>query len=113
MKKGRPGERYLLTGENASFMHVFDMAAVITGTSKPTFRIPLGVIEVYGWLSVLISRITGKLPLISPPAVHVFRHQWAYSCEKAKLELGYKPRSLREGLEEVLPWLKSLGLINY
>ncbi|GLT57880.1 hypothetical protein SLA2020_308180 [Shorea laevis] len=113
MKKGRPGERYLLTGENASFMHVFDMAAVITGTSKPRFCIPLGVIEVYGWLSVLISRITGKLPLISPPAVHVFRHQWAYSCEKARLELGYKPRSLRERLEEVLPWLKSLGLVNY
>ncbi|GLT92251.1 hypothetical protein SLE2022_100980 [Rubroshorea leprosula] len=112
MKKGRPGERYLLTGENASFMHVFDMAAVITRTSKPRFCIPLGVIELYGWLSVLISRITGKLPLISPPTVNVLRHQWAYSCDKAKLELDYRPRSLREGLEEVLPWLKSLGLIK-
>ncbi|GLT57878.1 hypothetical protein SLA2020_308170 [Shorea laevis] len=113
MKKGQPGERYLLTGENASFMHVFDMAAVITGTSKPRFCIPLGLIELYGWLSVLISRITGKLPLISPPTVNVLRHQWAYSCDKAKLELDYRPRSLREGLEEVLPWLKSLGLIKY
>ncbi|GKV30425.1 hypothetical protein SLEP1_g39234 [Rubroshorea leprosula] len=113
MKKGRAGERYLLTGENASFMHVFDMAAVITSTSKPRFCIPLGVIELYGWLSVLISRITGKLPLISPPTVNVLRHQWAYSCDKAKLELDYRPRSLREGLEEVLPWLKSLGLIKY
>ncbi|KAM7514207.1 hypothetical protein LguiA_003790 [Lonicera macranthoides] len=113
MNKGRPGERYLLTGENASFKQVFDIAAAITETKKPWFGIPLMVIEVYGWASVLWSRITGKLPLISPPTVYVLRHQWAYSCEKAKLELGYNPRSLREGLGEVLPWLKSLGLIKY
>ncbi|CAK9176994.1 unnamed protein product [Ilex paraguariensis] len=113
MNKGRLGERYLLTGENASFMHVFDIAAIITETKKPSFGIPLLVIEAYGWLSVLFSRITGKLPLISPPTVYVLGHQWAYSCEKAKVELDYNPRSLKEGLAEVLPWLKSLGLIKY
>ncbi|KAL1215875.1 Cinnamoyl-CoA reductase 1 [Cardamine amara subsp. amara] len=113
MEKGRLGERYLLAGENASFKLVFDMAALITGTKRPKFSLPLWAIEAYGWLSVLISRITGKLPLISPPTVKVLRHQWAYSCDKAKLELGYSPRSLKEGLEEMLPWLKSLGVIQY
>jgi len=67
MEKGRPGERYLLTGENASFKDVFDLAAIITKTSKPRFSIPMWVIEAYGWMSVLFSRITGKLPLLSPP----------------------------------------------
>ncbi|KAL6995522.1 farnesol dehydrogenase (NAD(+)) [Sarracenia purpurea var. burkii] len=113
LKKGQPGERYLLTGENASFMDVFDIAAAFTGTEKPRFKIPLLIIEVYGWISVLVSRITGKLPMISPPVVCVLRHQWAYSCEKAKTELEYNPRSLKEGLAEVLTWLKSLGLIKY
>lgn len=113
MQKGRVGERYLLTGENASFVDVFDTAAGITGTRRPMFNIPLWLIEAYGWVSVFISRITGKLPLISPPVVSVLRHQWAYSCEKAKEELDYKPRSLKEGLEEMVPWLKSLGLIKY
>ncbi|KAL0739366.1 hypothetical protein Bca4012_015576 [Brassica carinata] len=113
MEKGRLGERYLLTGENASFKLVFDMAALISGTKKPSFSIPLWAIDAYGWLSVLVSRITGKLPVISPPSVNVLRHQWAYSCDKAKLELGYNPRSLREGLEEILTWLKDLGLIQY
>lgn len=75
MKKGQVGSRYLLTGENASFNHVFDMAAAITDTKKPVFSIPLWVIEVYGWLSVLFSRITGKLPLISPPVSSLFSFQ--------------------------------------
>lgn len=67
LNKGRLGERYLLTGENASFMQVFDISATITGTRKPWFNIPLLLIEAYGWISVFVSRITGRLPLISPP----------------------------------------------
>ncbi|PRQ29365.1 putative farnesol dehydrogenase (NAD(+)) [Rosa chinensis] len=46
------------------------------------------------WMLILISRITGKLSLISPPTVYVLRHQWAYLCEKAKQKLDYSPRSL-------------------
>ncbi|KMT19271.1 hypothetical protein BVRB_1g012790 [Beta vulgaris subsp. vulgaris] len=113
MEKGRLGERYLLTGDNASFKYVFDAAAVLTNTSKPHWSIPMWVIEAYGWISVLFARITGKLPLLSPPTVAVLRHQWAYSCGKAKNELGYNPRSLKDGLEEVLPWLKNSGYIKY
>ncbi|XP_054790106.1 uncharacterized protein LOC129299085 isoform X2 [Prosopis cineraria] len=113
MEKGQLGNRYLLTGENASFRHVFDIAAVVTNTRRPLFNIPLWVIEAYGWLSVLFSRITGKLPLISPPTVYVLRHRWEYSCNKAKLELDYRPRNLKDGLAEVLLWLKNSGFISY
>ncbi|XP_020218467.1 uncharacterized protein LOC109801757 isoform X2 [Cajanus cajan] len=69
IEKGEGGNRYLLTGENASFNHVFDMAAVITNTKRPVLNIPLWLIEAYGWLLVFFARITGKLPLISPPII--------------------------------------------
>ncbi|VAH86881.1 unnamed protein product [Triticum turgidum subsp. durum] len=113
MEKGRVGERYLLTGENLSFMHIFNMAANITNTKAPYFHVPLWLIEIYGWISVFIARITGKLPLISYPTVRVIRHQWAYSCDKAKRELGYNPRNLTEGLAEMLLWLKNEKLIKF
>jgi NAD+-dependent farnesol dehydrogenase len=45
--------------------------------------------------------------------VRVLRCQWAYSCEKAKRDLGYNPRSLEEGLTEMLSWLKALKKIKY
>ncbi|KAL8141137.1 hypothetical protein V2J09_007158 [Rumex salicifolius] len=113
MEKGRVGERYLLTGENASFNHVFDVVAILTNTSRPRINIPIFAVEIYGWASVFISKITGKLPLISPPTAAVLRHQWAYSCEKAKKELDYNPRSLKDGLEDVLSWMKSARFIKY
>jgi NAD+-dependent farnesol dehydrogenase len=45
--------------------------------------------------------------------VHVLRHQWSYSCDKAKTELGYSPRNLTEGLSEVLLWLKDEKQIKF
>ncbi|KAF3636462.1 putative DPH4 -like protein isoform 1 [Capsicum annuum] len=96
MDKGKPGERYLLTGQNASWKEVFDIAAMITQTKKPSFGIPIFILVFYGWMSVLLAKITGKIPLVSPPMVRMIKHQWAYSCDKAKAELGYHPRSLEE-----------------
>ncbi|ONL94346.1 NAD(P)-binding Rossmann-fold superfamily protein [Zea mays] len=113
MEKGRVGQRYLLTGENMSFVLIFNMVANITNTRAPMFHVPLWLIEAYGWISVFVSRITGKLPLISYPTVRVLRHQWAYSCDKAKMELGYTPRNLTEGLSEMLLWLKEEKLIKF
>ena len=45
--------------------------------------------------------------------VECLRHQWAYSCDKAKRELGYSPRSLTEGLAETLLYLKNENLIKF
>lgn len=72
MEKGRVGERYLLTGENASFVRIFNLAASITNTKPPKFHIPLWLLAIYGWISVLVARITGKPPLISHPVCLLF-----------------------------------------
>ncbi|RLN40659.1 putative dihydroflavonol-4-reductase [Panicum miliaceum] len=113
MEKGRVDERYLLTGENASLLQMFNLDANITNTNPPRFRLPLWFLEIYGWVSVFVARITGEPPVISYPVVRYLRHQWAYSCDKARRELGYSPRSLTEGLAETLLWLKNDKLIKF
>jgi len=72
LEKGRVGERYLLTGENVSFAQIFNLAANITNTKPPKFHIPLWVLGIYGRISVLFARITGKPPLISYPVCVLF-----------------------------------------
>jgi len=74
MEKGRVGQRYLLTGENMSFVQIFNMVANITNTKAPMFHVPLWLIEAYGWISVFVSHITGKLPLISYPVCPLCLH---------------------------------------
>ena len=43
--------------------------------------------------------------------VNVFREHWAYTPAKAEAELGYKPRTLKDGLRLTLEWLKDRQLI--
>jgi farnesol dehydrogenase len=46
-------------------------------------------------------------------SVAILKHQWAYSREKAKRELGYKSRPLEQGLYELLSRMKTSGRIKY
>jgi hypothetical protein len=72
LEKSRVGERYLLTGENASFVEVFNLASKVTNTKPPRFHFPLWLLEIYGWISVFVSRLTGKPPFISYPVCLLF-----------------------------------------
>ncbi|CAN1171713.1 Putative dihydroflavonol 4-reductase [Linum perenne] len=113
MKRGKVGEAYLLTGQNVSFEHVFDLAAKLTSKPKPKIRFPLWVIEILGWFLVLGYRFTGRLPYVTPPVVNTYRQEWAFSCEKAKLHFDYNPRNLEDGVLDVIVWLKGIKLIDY
>ncbi|KAJ6958783.1 terpene cyclase/mutase-related family protein [Populus alba x Populus x berolinensis] len=117
MDKGRLGERYLLTEKMHRFSRVLDTPLPSLEQKSQGLAFPLWVIEAYGWLSILLFHLTESFHFYvqryAPISVHVLRHQWAYSFEKARIELDYNPRSLKEGLDELLPWLKSSGAITY
>eukprot|EP00250_Pteridium_aquilinum_P033169 c5273_g1_i1 orf=237-1271(-) len=112
MEKGRIGERYLLTGENASFNELFSHVDRLRGRNSYQFQIPLWSLEMVGWVSVFWAKLTGHTPMISYPMVRVFKRQWAYSHEKAKQELGYQSRPLREGIAGFLNWMEDSGHIK-
>ncbi|KAI5084688.1 hypothetical protein GOP47_0000857 [Adiantum capillus-veneris] len=111
MNKGRIGERYLLTGENTCFNEVFSLVDSLRGQKSLQFEIPMWSLEMVGWLSVFWARVSGSTPNISPPMVRVFKKQWCYSHEKAKRELGYESRPLKEGVAQFLTWMESSGHI--
>jgi len=47
-----------------------------------------------------------------PDLVEIYRHDWAYSSAKAQGQLGYAPRTLREGFIQTVAWLRELGEIR-
>lgn len=111
MEKGRIGERYILGGENISLRELYEFLDELTG--KKRLKIPLlkfGPL-IFGHIQLLLAKTLGIYPRITPGWVRTFMEDWAYSCEKAKSELGYTPLSLREGLEITLQWLKKTGKI--
>ena len=105
LEKGRIGERYILGGENASLKGFFKMIESVTG--KKHFKIPLLTFwpMVVGYTLLYSAKMFGIYPRITPGWVRTFIVDWAYSCDKAKRELGYNPISLREGLDRTCRWI--------
>jgi nucleoside-diphosphate-sugar epimerase len=105
MKKGKPGERYIIGGENASYEIFFDKLKKITGKRQLLFHVPYRMMYFSGLLQYYFSQITGRPPLITPRWIKKYLHHWAVSSEKAEKELGYKITSLDEGLKKTVNWL--------
>jgi len=107
MEKGKPGERYVLGGENISYLQLFDYVREASGVSKKLFRIPLWIMLAAAGAMKGISFITGRPPLIVPRLVRKFAHNWIVSSDKAIRDLGYDARNARSGIEQTVQWIKN------
>ncbi|MBG9378315.1 SDR family oxidoreductase [Panacibacter sp. DH6] len=107
MQKGRAGERYILSGENASYQQFFNTLGKVTGRRRLLVPLPISVMLVVGYTMLGFTKLTGKPPLITPKWIRKYLYNWALNCEKAEKELGYTYRSLEQGLTETIHWLKA------
>jgi len=105
MDKGIPGERYVLGGEDISYIQLFEYIREASGVTVRLYKIPLQVLYLAAGLMMIISKITGKAPLIVPSWARKLTHNWIVSSEKAIRQLGYKPISAKEGLEQTVKWI--------
>ena len=105
MERGKPGERYILGGENCDFLTFFKTLASVTGRSYGMIKLPLSVMLAAAKSSELISNVTGGNPFITAGHVRRYNHDWQMSSEKAVQSLGYTITPLRKGIERTVEWL--------
>jgi len=102
MEKAQPGSTYNIAGPPHELTEVFEMAKEITGIRKPLF-IPPFLLKMAVPLAWLAEKIFPLPPMYSPEALRVEAGvTYLGDNSKAKRELGFNPRPLREGLEETL-----------
>lgn len=107
MEKGHPGERYILGGENISYVQLFEFVREASGVTKTLYKVPLLVLLSAAGIMLLISKISGRAPLIVPNLVRKFNHNWIVSSGKAIRELGYDPMDARRGIRQTVEWIKN------
>jgi len=100
---GRPGERYILGGENLTWPSFIDRLGDISEVHHPVFVLP-GEVAVAARV-----RETLALPgLISAQGYELMAQDWRFSSAKAKRELGYSARPLDETLAATVEWYLEL-----
>jgi farnesol dehydrogenase len=104
------GRRYMLGGENVTQGELYRLVGEIGGIRVPRLRMPDFVATTSGAVMKGWARLTGGVPRLTPDLVEIYRHDWAYDSSTAAAELGYRPRSLRDGLAATVAWLKETGV---
>ncbi len=100
--RGRPGERYILGGENLRWCEVIERVARISGVRHPLLVLPpeiAGVADALKRAGVPFGMLEG-IRLMAP--------DWRYSSAKARRQLGYRPRPASETLKRTVDWYQEL-----
>lgn len=107
MQKGAAGERYVLGGENISYMQLFQYTRNACGAKYRLFKVPLWLMLTVAGLLKGISAFTGRPPMIVPKLVRKFSHNWIVSSQKAIRELGYEARNAEDGIRQTVQWIQN------
>jgi hypothetical protein len=112
VERGRPGERYLLGGVDASYLDVVRIIGTLTGKKVPSRSIPGWALHVYGNLSQGVSYVTRKAPQVTPEIATATEHAHFFKSDKAIRQLGYQAVPLADMLRESYDWLKAEKLLD-
>ncbi len=102
-EKGKPGNRYLLAGDNMTARELVLTVSAILGKTPHLVRVPRVILDFAARCSSMLARAKGRGKIrFYPDLVRLLDYDWAYSSAKARAELGFRPRSLQSTLEDLL-----------
>jgi len=108
--RGRPGERYLLGGENLTHREALTEVARIVGRRPPWLRIPNGLIPPLAAALDLVGRVVAT-PL-NGAQLRMSRHRLWVDTSKSHRELGLAaPKSFSLAAQEAYDWYRAEGMI--
>lgn len=100
---GKPGEHYILAGESMDVNAFADRVARLAGRRAPRLRMPKRVALLGASVLDRIARATGRRFAMSREIIELsVGHRWVHESARAKEDLGFRARSLEEGLPETV-----------
>lgn len=113
VERGRRGERYILGGENLSYLELWQkMARAVGKRNGPRGKLPNWLAGVAGHVGDLAGKFLRQEPQVNSGATAMGQLQHFYSSEKAIRELGYRVGPLDDALEDEWRFLKEYGYVR-
>jgi dihydroflavonol-4-reductase len=110
LTRGRPGQRYILGGENLTLKRILDELAAITGIPAPGLRIPFAAASAYAFFEEWITgRIRGREPRATLEQVRMGRKKMFASSALAQRELGFRVLPVEPAMRAAVAWFRAHG----
>ena len=110
--KGKKGECYILSNRYVEIKELLDIVSEASHMRKIKTVFPMWFAKATAPLSELYYSLLKQPPLYTRYSLYTLTSNSNFSNEKAKNELGYINRDLRETITDTLKWLKEQGRIN-
>lgn len=101
MKSDVSNERFILVSENKSFKDILFAIADAFGKKRPSKKVVFWQTELFWRLTWLISKITGKEPLLSKYSARSAHSISKYSSEKIQNILNYEFQNIEKTIQEI------------
>ena len=113
LKKGIPGQRYLLGNQNMTFKEMLELLGQISGRKPPRWRLPLKVALVAAYTDEFVrGKLLGREPRIPVAGVKAAGKRRFFDCAKASRELGLPQTPIPRTLEKAVNWFRTHGYVN-
>lgn len=108
LERGRPGERYILGGENLTIRQLAERVLALTGRRAPIVQVPNAIGRAASRAATAL-----RIPLpYNPHVVEYATRYWFVDNAKARRELGVQFRRADATIGETLEWLKRDGYLR-
>lgn len=104
-EKGRNGESYIITGPAVPLGEVVDFWGQLTGKPIPKLRVPIWLLAPFIPLVGAFSGALSLPELISEDGARVLGATYMVRSDKARAELGWRTRSMQEGMNETFRYI--------
>jgi dihydroflavonol-4-reductase len=111
-ERGKPGERYILGGQDMSLREILEAIAHLEGRSAPRVRLPYGLVLPIAYVAEGFAKLTGRSGRITLEGVRMSRKKMFFSSAKAARELGYRWRPPVQAFEDAIRWFRDNGLLK-
>ena len=111
MDRAPRGGRFILGGENWTYMQLWREITSQLGSRKPLITMRYLVPWIAGTVGDCIGRLTSEEPIINSAAIAMGSQFHWYSSERAAAQLGYRSRPAQESIRDAIAWLRQYEYI--
>jgi len=99
------GSVYILGGDYITCRDLISMIAAEAGREPPKLKLGKSILEVTAPATEAAFRLVGQPPLLTPYALEKLSENGVFDCAKAKRDLGFAARPLRETIRDMLAFI--------
>lgn len=109
---GKPGECYLLAGENLSYVEFFGKMKLVSGYPRKQFQLTKPVIKAVGEIGSLIENVLKKPAKLNAVNARLLCADNYYSAAKAVADLEKPQTPISQAIEDAIEWFEQYGYLS-